>query len=58
MDDIDALIAAIAKEKLGIQTLETRGRDSLDFHDVGVLSLKDALKAAFDAGRNSVQGKK
>ncbi|MCE7932641.1 MAG: hypothetical protein DYH17_14865 [Xanthomonadales bacterium PRO6] len=33
-----------------IDTLETRHRDSLDFHDVGVWCVRDALQAAYDAG--------
>lgn len=47
---VDHLLAAIAKEKLGIDTLETRNSDSLDFHDVAVWSVKDALEAAYRAG--------
>ena len=30
--------------------METRHRDSLDFHDVGVWCVRDALQAAFEAG--------
>lgn len=30
----------IAREHLGIETLESRGRDALDFHEVGVAGLK------------------
>ena len=33
-----------------IETLEVRGSDSLDFHDVGVGSLRRALEDAFLAG--------
>jgi hypothetical protein len=33
-----------------IETLETRRSDSLDFHDVAVWCLRDALEAAFNAG--------
>jgi hypothetical protein len=33
--------------------LETRGSDSLDFHDVAVWQLRDALTAAYQAGRAS-----
>jgi hypothetical protein len=49
----DALLAEIAAEHLFIETLETRNSDSLDFHDVGVSGLRDALAAAFEAGRNA-----
>jgi hypothetical protein len=44
------LFSRIAQTHLSIETLETRHRDSLDFHDVGVGCLYDALQAAFDAG--------
>jgi hypothetical protein len=30
------VITEIAKTQLGIETLETRNRDSLDFHDVSL----------------------
>ncbi len=43
---LDELLAAIAKETLHIDTLETRKSDSLDFHDVAVWSVKAALEAA------------
>jgi hypothetical protein len=44
------LFTRIAQTHLHIQTLETRHRDSLDFHDVGVWCVRDALQAAFEAG--------
>jgi hypothetical protein len=37
-------------KQLGIETLETRRSDSLDFHDVAVWCVRDALEAAFNAG--------
>ncbi len=46
----DSLFETIAREVLNIPTLATRGRDALDFHDVGVVSLKRALKRAYVAG--------
>ena len=46
----------IASERLGIETLEVRGRDALDFQEVGVASLKDALDAAYRAGQNDLRG--
>ncbi len=45
------IAARIAKSHLGIETLVTRNRDSLDFHSVGVGSLEAALIAAFEAGQ-------
>ena len=41
----------IAKEQLFIETLETRMSDSLDFHDVSVWGVKEALKLAFELGK-------
>ena len=49
----DRWLESIALVHLGISTLERRGRDGLDFHDVGVVSLKAALEAAFRAGHDS-----
>lgn len=48
--ELDQLLTDIAKKHLNIETLETRNSDSLDFHDVAVWCLKDALQAAYDAG--------
>lgn len=45
-----ALLEKIAKDFLHIETLQTRNSDSLDFHDIGVGCLSDALNAAFEAG--------
>ncbi|RJS12401.1 hypothetical protein DRW03_36475 [Corallococcus sp. H22C18031201] len=43
----------IAREVLGIETLETRDSDRLDFHDVPVWTLKEALEAAYQAGMSA-----
>ncbi|MCC7096922.1 MAG: hypothetical protein IT472_07080 [Thermomonas sp.] len=50
MNQIDTILTLIAQKHLGIETLETRHSDSLDFHDTAVWCLRDALKAAFNAG--------
>lgn len=50
---LDQLLTDIAKKHLNIETLETRKSDSLDFHDVAVWCLKDALQEAYDAGLQS-----
>jgi hypothetical protein len=50
MSKLEQLLTQIAQSKLGIETLETRKSDSLDFHDVAVWCLRDALEAAFTAG--------
>ena len=41
----------IAQDYLGVETLKTRNRDALDFHDLAVWNIKRALKAAYVAGR-------
>lgn len=48
--DLHTLLETIAREELFIPTLVTRGRDALDFHDVGVVPLKRALARAYTAG--------
>lgn len=45
------LLEIAAKHFHSIETLETRNSDSLDFHDVAVWSIRDALAAAFAAGQ-------
>ena len=44
------ILTGIAQKNLGIETLETRKSDDLDFHDVAVWGLKRALEDAFIAG--------
>jgi hypothetical protein len=44
------LFERIARERADIRTLRTRGRDSLDFHDVSVWALLDMMQAAYNAG--------
>lgn len=48
-------IARIAHENLVIATLQSRGSDRLDFYDLGVASIRDALLAAYLAGRESMK---
>ena len=50
------IFTRIAQTHLNIDTLEERKSDSLDFHDVGVLNIKAALEAAFEAGKASRKG--
>ena len=50
MSQIDTILTLIAQKHLGIETLQTRNADSLDFHDTAVWCLRDALEAAFKAG--------
>jgi hypothetical protein len=51
----ETILTAIAKSCLGIDTLERRNRDGLDFHDVSVWAVKDALETAFAAGQLTTQ---
>jgi hypothetical protein len=46
-------IARIAKDYLGISTLEEQKSDRLDFHDLHVMALKSALEAAWKAGKSN-----
>ena len=50
MSQIDTILTLIAQKHLGIETLQTRNSDSLDFHDTAVWCIRDALEAAFKAG--------
>lgn len=45
-----AFILDLAKKHFGIETLETRNMDGLDFHDTAVWSMKHALEEAYAAG--------
>lgn len=54
-NDLKTLLTNIANEHLGIETLEERKSDSLDFHDVSVWGVEQALLAAFEAGKNANQ---
>jgi hypothetical protein len=47
------ILDQIAKQALGLETLETRNSDRLDFHDLNVASIKAALLAAYRAGQQS-----
>lgn len=51
-DKRTATLEQIAQDKLGI-TLEERGLDDLDFHDLGVWNVAAALEAAYLAGAAS-----
>ncbi len=49
----DTIINRIASETLGLETLEARNMDSLDFHEHAVWSIKEALERAYEAGRKA-----
>ena len=46
-------LAKIAQQHLGIQTLEARNSDRLDFHELSVWQIKAALEAAYLVGKNT-----
>lgn len=52
---MNEILEQIAEKELGIETLETRRSDSLDFHDVAVWSIKAALEAAYKAGQQNAK---
>lgn len=45
-----AAAAEEVRKRLGLETLETRNRDALDFHSLSVASIRDAVAIAFEAG--------
>ena len=53
MNQLDQILTAIAREHLAIPTLDPRNADSLDFHDVSVWGVKNALRDAYQAGVNA-----
>jgi len=48
-------IERISRETLGLETLETRNSDSLDFHDMAVWQIREALEAAYQAGASAAR---
>ena len=57
-EQLNDLLTDIAKTHLFVETLETRNSDSLDFKDCAVWCIKDALIAAYAAGRAAAERKK
>ena len=51
--DTGKILEDIARKTLDIETLESRHSDGLDFHEVSVWGLKQALERAFEAGRKA-----
>ena len=45
-----AAAAEAIRQRLGLETLADRQRDALDFHDLPVAAIRDAIAIAFDAG--------
>lgn len=46
----DSILTRIAYQHLLVDTLKTRGRDKLDFHDLHVAGIRSALADAFESG--------
>jgi hypothetical protein len=51
--DMNRATAMIARKFLGLDTLEERRSDSLDFHDLSVVGIRRALEAAYKAGKEA-----
>lgn len=51
--DKDKTLLEIATSILRLDTLETRKLDRLDFHDIAVWQIKEALEEAYEAGVSS-----
>lgn len=49
--NIDTVLAGIARSKMRVPTLLPRNSDHLDFHQVSVTEIANALRAAYEAGR-------
>jgi hypothetical protein len=48
---LQKILTGIAQKHFySVETLETRNSDSMDFHDVAVWAIKEALEDAFIAG--------
>ncbi|MBO6850556.1 MAG: hypothetical protein JJ867_08835 [Marinobacter sp.] len=49
-DKYDKIVVSLAKEILSIDSLEVRNSDSLDFYELSVWSIKEALIRAVKEG--------
>ena len=49
----DAAVIEIAKRVLHVDTLEAQNTDALDFHELAVWSIREALLAAYAAGAST-----
>ena len=54
---LNAELEKIAKEHLFVDTLKTQKSDRLDFHEVSVWGISEALEAAYLLGRKHEQAK-
>src|SRR5579875_2488702 len=53
-----AILAEIAKKHLFIDVLDSRQSDRLDFHDLAVWSIEQALEAAFQTGYDAAEDRR
>lgn len=51
--NVDKIAENVAKDFLDIETLKVRNSDGLDFHEIGVASLKAALIEMYNLGKQS-----
>lgn len=58
METTKAILAEIAKKHLFLDTLDSRQSDRLDFHDLAVWSIEQALEAAFQAGLDTAEDRR
>lgn len=49
-DELNRKLDEIVREHLRIKTLDTQDSDRLDFHEVAVWTLREALVAAYNEG--------
>lgn len=50
---VEQAVAEIAHRLLHLDTIETRNSDALDFHELAVWSIREALAAAYHAGETA-----
>lgn len=51
--NLDKILLQIAKQHMRLETLEEQKSDRLDFVEVHVSAIKDALMAAYKAGQSA-----
>ena len=51
--DMDTKIKKIADKILNIKTMETQNSDRLDFHELHIAEIKEALELAYKMGQNN-----
>ena len=50
---LHSALETIAREELGLRTLDIQGRDDLDFHDLHIGRIERALRRAYVDGCNA-----